>query len=148
MDSFYLTLSSDSSKIFFNNNTIAHFSTQLAQPITLSSGDWEVALCEVFIPSCRLCDDGESKTPIFLYTDIIRPQFVGDTMTRLLRVLPPNIASDHQIFSSLYYIPIEKVHFASITISFCSKTGKRYPFPASEHPSIVVLHFRRVYKIL
>ncbi|GBN67376.1 hypothetical protein AVEN_149569-1 [Araneus ventricosus] len=47
--SFYLTLVSDSSKLFFPENKISHFITQLPTPITIE-GEWEVGLVDLIYP--------------------------------------------------------------------------------------------------
>lgn len=46
---FYVTLPSNSSYQYFPQNTLASFTTQLAEPIILT-GSWEVALCEIQYP--------------------------------------------------------------------------------------------------
>lgn len=141
MASFYLTLSSDSSQSYFPDNSIAHFSTKLARPISLSSL-FEVAVCEVFLPPFETWKIRTAISPIYLYTDICQPVLMCDTTARLLRVLPPDIITGHHIFPTLYYIPVERNNFESITLSFHTRTGYRYPFAAGEYPSTVVLHFR------
>ena len=50
MNQFYITLPSDSSAIFFPDNTVAHFTTKLAQRIHLN-GEYEVALTEFIYPN-------------------------------------------------------------------------------------------------
>ena len=49
MSQFYITLPSDSSMNVFPNNTVAHYTTKLAQRIHLD-GDYEVALTECIYP--------------------------------------------------------------------------------------------------
>lgn len=51
MNSFYLTLLSDSSMKLFPRNTQSSFSTKLMKPITLKKEDWEVALVEAILPT-------------------------------------------------------------------------------------------------
>lgn len=53
MDDFYLVLPSNSSMIYFPNNTTTRFTTQLSREIRLS-GDWSVGLLEIHIPSTIL----------------------------------------------------------------------------------------------
>lgn len=142
MDCFYVTLSSDSSKNYFTDNAISHFTTQLSRSICFSPS-YEVAVCEVFLPSIETWKLASSLSPIFLYSDISSPVLVGDTSARLLRVLSPNILSGHYLFSSPYYVPVERCNISAITLSFNTKSGQRYPFPSGEFPSIVVLHFRK-----
>lgn len=144
MASFYIVAASDSSKTFFPSNTLAHFSTQLVQPLC-DTGVWEVALCEIFTPPTGdFKSDLDASTPIYLYCDVIKPQLVSDTSARLLRVLPPPPPSGSHEVTSRYYLPIDKRGFSTLTLSFATKQGTRYPFPRGEHPSIVVLHFREV----
>lgn len=142
-ESFFLTLSSDSSKQFFGDNTIARFSTQLARPICPSLS-YEVAVCEVFLPPFETWKARTpASSPIYLYCDVVRPVLVCDTRARLLRVLVPDIISGHYSFPILYYVPVEKRCFHTITLSFHTKTGDRYPFQDGGYPSTVVLHFRK-----
>lgn len=141
MAAFYITLSSDSSKDFFQDNTIAHFTTQLARPIHLTSA-YEVAVCEVFLPPLETWKIRTASSPIYLYSDICQPVLLCDTSARLLRVLPPDLLSGHYVFPVLYYIPVEKLNFQTIVMSFHTKTGQRYPFAGGTYPSTVVLHFR------
>lgn len=138
----YLTLCSDSSKLFFGDNTVACFSTQLPQQIC-ATGDvrYEVGVAEVFLPPLQR---DSTHSPIYLYTDITKPVLVADTAARLLRIITPHGETGHHEFVSVHYIPVEKQNFSTVTVSFYTKTGERYPFPDGEHPSIVVLHFREV----
>ena len=141
-DSFYLTLSSDSSRLFFPRNTIANFTTQLIRPICTSPRPYEVALCEVFLPTLEIWRHRNTASPIFLYCDITEPVLVSDTAARLLRVLTPDLIAGHHTFSSHFYMPVERRNFQTITISFHTKDGALYPFDDSKYPSTVVLHFR------
>lgn len=140
--SFYITLSSDSSASFFPENKISHFSVQLPHSICLDDDEYEVAVCEVFTPKC---DPNADSTPCYLYTDLVKPQIMSDRSVRLLRILESPSIRNHTIFSALYYIPVEKRNISTITLTFATKFGNRYPFPAANiHPSIVILHFRKV----
>jgi len=146
MESFYVTLTSDSSKpIFGDENSVSHFTTQLAAPICTSQTPYECAVTEVFLPTLETWKFALTLSPIFLYSDISKPVHVGDSLTRLLRVLPPQVLSGHHSFTSLYYHPVDRQHINSITLSFHSNTGQRYFFSGSE-VSIVVLHFRPIFK--
>jgi len=50
MDHFYLLLPSDSSGYYFPANTIDDFRTELATPLELEHGKWEVGLIEISYP--------------------------------------------------------------------------------------------------
>lgn len=47
---FYLTVTSDSSMKEYENNRTSAFSVNLAKPLTLSGGSWEIGLAEVIYP--------------------------------------------------------------------------------------------------
>lgn len=142
MDSFYLTLSSDSSKQFFPDNAAAHFTTQLARPVCLTPF-YEVAVCEVFLPPLEgYWKLREVTTPIYLYCDLIQPVFLCDTLCRLLRVLPSDSLSGHHLFPVNHYIPVDRHAFQTVTLSFHARSGQRYSFGDSTYPTTVVLHFR------
>ncbi|KAL4229760.1 hypothetical protein ACF0H5_010151 [Mactra antiquata] len=51
MNSFYITLMSDSSTNFFPDNTQCCFRTKLIKPIHLNKQEWEIALVELIVPS-------------------------------------------------------------------------------------------------
>lgn len=136
----YLTLCSDSSKKYYSDNTVACFTTQLTEPICLGDAQYEVGVMEAFLPPLIPADARNS--PIFLYTDVIKPTMVSDTAVRLLRVFTPHNDTGYHECAVVHYLPIERRNFSSITLSFHSRTGERYPFPTGEHSSTVVLHFR------
>ena len=70
MNGFYVFLPSNSSHEYFPDNTISHFTTRLRKPLDLS-GEWEVALVEISLPTlwknidykrCRLAINTDGKT--------------------------------------------------------------------------------------
>lgn len=139
--SFYVTLCSDSSRPFFKNNTIAHFSTQLPWALCPPGRAFEVAVCEVFLPQST---DIKDPSPIFLYSDFSQCIIVADTSARLLRVLSAHPSNGHYVFPLPFYIPVERQSFNSVTISLLNKKGERYPFRSGAHPCVITLHFREV----
>lgn len=67
MDSeFYLTLPSNSSILYYPNNTTTKFSTHLPQQITLK-GVWQVALVEFHYP-CTFQNVREGANTVYIYT--------------------------------------------------------------------------------
>lgn len=136
----YVTLASDSSKTFFTDNTIAHFTTQLPHPLCPNGRNFEVGLAEIFFPP----EIDYFRTPIFVYSDVSAPVIMGDICTKLLRVCSPTTQGGHFIFPHIYYSPVEKRNFNTITISSRTRTGERYPFSDSDFPAIAVLHFRPI----
>ena len=51
MNSHYVTVPSKVSSIFFPENKSGEFTNNLATPLDLSQGNWEVALSEIILPS-------------------------------------------------------------------------------------------------
>jgi hypothetical protein len=50
MDSFYVTLPSDSSGLYYPTNTIANYTTKLASPLELEPNKWDVGLVHISFP--------------------------------------------------------------------------------------------------
>ena len=148
---FYVTLFSSSSLKIYTKNTIAAFTVKLSQPIDLGSNDnWEVGVCEISCPPPRT---GTLKDPtvvgetnVFLYCNLISPQFVSDQTARVLRTfIFPSTSSQHN-FTEVFYVPVEQRNFQDIRIEFLKLDGTRVPFKDSTAPSKVVLHFRKNYQ--
>lgn len=85
---------------------------------------------------------------IFVYTDIIQPQVVGDVITSLLRIIPLDPtkfiygAYKMHVFSPAHYVPVLRREFDTLEIDIRSTTGARIPFQFGS--SCVKLHFQRV----
>lgn len=85
---------------------------------------------------------------IFVYTDIIQPQIVGDVMTSLLRVVPmdPTLyiygAYKMNTFSPAHYLTVMKREFDIIEIDIRTSIGEKVPFEFGT--ACVKLHFKRV----
>ena len=46
--------------------------------------------------------------PVFVYTDIVEPQLIGDSYVKCLRVIQFPSVTGHHIFTNIYYVPVEK----------------------------------------
>jgi len=83
---------------------------------------------------------------LYLYTDIIKPNLVGDCVAPLLRIIKVDKQStDTNIsvsFSNPYYLPIMKREFDTIEINIRDDEGKLIPFVSGKLN--VRLHFKRV----
>ena len=109
---------------------------------------WEVGVCEF---RCHPINAGTfaglavvSAQVAFLYCDLISPQFVGSQYVRCLRTFVHPTTYCNNIFENVYYVPVEKRRFQDIRIEILRQTGERPNFKASDVPTKVVLHFRRV----
>lgn len=85
---------------------------------------------------------------LFVYSDIISPQIVGDVMSSLLRIIPLDptkyIYGSYKmhIFSPAHYIPVMRREFDTIEIDIRTNTGEKIPFQFGI--SCVKLHFKRL----
>jgi hypothetical protein len=146
---FYVTVFSNASQKLYTDNTLATFTTHLAQPIDLDPNDrWEVGICKVTCPppivgtlrSNVLVGD----TNVLIYCNLIAPQFVGGNLVRCLRTFISPTHHCQQVFETVYYVPVEKRRFQDIRIELLNLEGKRVNFRDRKTPVKVVLHFRRV----
>lgn len=85
---------------------------------------------------------------IYVYCDLIEPQFIGDTTAPLLNIVNVNIDTykygsyNSVSFTSPHYVPVMKSTFETVEIDLRDHTGKKLPFMFGT--SYVKLHFRRV----
>ena len=109
---------------------------------------WEVGLCEF---TCHPRNVGRiagldvvCAKIAFLYCDLISPQFVGSQYVRCFStfVLPTTYCND--VYENVYYVPVEKRRFQDIRIEILRQRGEPPKLKASNVPTKVVLHFRRV----
>ncbi len=98
---------------------------------------------ERIVESPFVADPQARHSLMFIYTNVVAPQIVGDVQAPLLRVV--NIkGQDGEIISSKYdrpyYLPVSQKEFQAIEIEIKAITGERVPFERGK--VIVVLHFR------
>ena len=85
-----------------------------------------------------------SANNALIYCDLILQQFVSSQYLRYLRTFIHPKTSCNNIFENVYYMPFEKRRFQDIRIEILRLTGVRVVFKASDVPTKIVLHFRRV----
>ena len=83
---------------------------------------------------------------IFVYCDIIKQNYVGDTLTQLLKFVqvPNNIdygQQVHIIYDNIQYFPLIVNEFESIEIDIKDDSGMNIPFHYAKN--LCVLHFRK-----
>lgn len=82
---------------------------------------------------------------MFVYTDIIQPQFVGDTKAPLLRII--SITDNHHgkvqtiTFQNVHYFPLAKLSFDTVEILLKDHAGRNLPFASGT--LTLTLHFKR-----
>lgn len=75
--------------------------------------------------------------------DLIEPQLVGKTIARCLHTVQYPSLDGYYVFDNVYYMPIVKTYFQTITVEVLNKLGDRVSFPDSVNSLVAVLHFRR-----
>ena len=83
---------------------------------------------------------------IFAYSDIIKPNYVGDSLTQLLKCIevPNNFSYGdqvHLIYDKIQYFPVCTNEFESIEIDLKDDSGENVPFTFAKN--VVVLHFKK-----
>ena len=80
---------------------------------------------------------------LYLYTDLIDSQPVGNACVPLLRVIPLQQKHGEMVtthFQNIYYMPLSKLMFDTIHMYIRDDTGKPVPFERGK--LVVTLHFR------
>ena len=80
---------------------------------------------------------------IYIYSNIVQPQIVGDTSAPLLKAIPVegkygDITT--KTFTNIQYVPIQMKSFEDIKILLKSDTGEPVPFERGK--VVTTLHFR------
>ena len=77
---------------------------------------------------------------VYIYTDIIRPNLVGDSYVRVLTSLHFPSATGYHRFNYPMYRPVEQPFIKSKAIRLVTKSGENVVFEDSDIPCLVVLH--------
>ena len=81
---------------------------------------------------------------LYVYLDITRPTYVGDTRAPLLQVVPADSKCEgmcHKEYVKPVYIPLCKNNFRTIDVDIRDGTGEHVPFSTGR--TTLLLHFRR-----
>lgn len=113
---------------------------------------WTELLAGSTGPAQRVRRDVETSEPpidpalrIFLYCDVIQSSLCSDFKGRCLRILTAGPRdSGSQILFPVYYFPCEKNIITGVHVELKTKAGDYVHFQDSPHPTIIVLHFRRL----
>ena len=81
---------------------------------------------------------------LYIYTDVVEPRVVGDSLVPLLRIIP--VSGRHgdivsKTFDKIHYVPVLYKEFGTIEIDIRDDTGNRVPFEVGK--VTVTLHFQR-----
>jgi len=84
---------------------------------------------------------------IYVYSDIVEPQHVGDTIAPLLGIVPLKTTKcgsrQFFTFTSPIYLPLCKQQFSTVQIRLRTARGKPVPFPEGSTNVVCELHLRR-----
>jgi hypothetical protein len=81
--------------------------------------------------------------PVFIYTDIIKPNFVGDSYVRLLTPLRfPSSTGHHRFYYPLYH-SVEQTYIKSMRIGLVTKSDGDVAFDDGQIPCLVILHSKK-----
>ena len=83
-------------------------------------------------------------TAIYVYSNIVQPQIVGNTNVHLLRTIPVSGKSGDVItktFTNIQYVPMQTKSFEDIEILLSSDTDD--PMPFERRKVIATLYFRK-----
>ena len=80
---------------------------------------------------------------VYFHTNIIKPNFVGDSYLWLLTSLHLPSAKVYHRFDYPLYKPVEQSCIESISISLVMKTDENVLFEESDIPCLVILHFKK-----
>jgi hypothetical protein len=81
--------------------------------------------------------------PVYVYTDIIKPNLDGDSYVGLMTPLHfPSSTGYHKLHYPLYK-PVEQSFIESIAIRLFTKTGEYVFFEDSDIPCHIILHFEK-----
>jgi hypothetical protein len=83
---------------------------------------------------------------VYVYSDIVQPQIVGDSFAPLLRIMNFAGKKDEVVNVTFrpYYKPVAKLDFDTIEILLCNEFGEEIEFV--EGDCVVTLHFKRKWK--
>ena len=84
---------------------------------------------------------------MYVYSDVIERQPVGDSDAPLLGIVPVGDAApgsrQHYPFNPLIYLPVSQAYIRNIHITLATENGDPVPFAAVSDNVVVCLRFRR-----
>jgi len=105
---FYMTLPSNSSVDYYPDNTVAHYTTKLANKVELE-GDWEVGLAEISFPS-----EVENVVRDQCYFDL----YIRDAFFRNILLPPGNHRRMRTLLDTMYREQIEQTNLPAPMVEF------------------------------
>jgi len=131
--------------IMVNENLVPYFFARLYNGIDdLAETIMNPAICHSSTVNLSTKDkfNFSQPEPVYIYTDFIKPNLVGDSYVGLL--IPLHFPSDtgyHRFDYSLYK-PVEQFFMESISIRLVMNTAENVLVEESDIPCLVVLNFK------
>ena len=133
--SFYMTVNSDMSIVYFPNNKPYQFKTHLQSSINLN-GNWKVSLVDI-----SMSDSSKKSYNLYIHSDICGESILDGDKENILRMVKAYRSGrwtqeciNHQ------YISINKSEIRDIEFSIRNKKGELASF--LQNPVTITLHFR------
>uniref|UniRef100_A0A158P4C7 Uncharacterized protein n=1 Tax=Tetranychus urticae TaxID=32264 RepID=A0A158P4C7_TETUR len=97
------------------------------------------------VTASRPADLNARSSLMFVYSDIVAPHFVGDTFTRVLRILPLKRGQRHEIvherFVKPFYYPVRTNQIEDVNFILTDETGNPIKFASGR--VAIGLHLKR-----
>jgi hypothetical protein len=87
--------------------------------------------------------DFATPEPVYVYSDIFKPNLVGDSYVRVLTTLHFPSSTGYHTFNYPLYRKMEQSFIESIAVRLVTKTGEDVVFDDSDIPCLVILHFKK-----
>ncbi len=80
-----------------------------------------------------------------IYSDIIKPQMMGNIMARCMLMHPVKYVDKYQIYEAphIQYYPIERQHITEINMLLTNERGEPINFENSTFCTMILLHFEK-----
>ena len=103
---------------YIDNNIVSHFPARIYRLEDLAETIMNPANCHTSRITVSLKDNPDFTTPelVYVYTDIIKPNLVGDSYVKLLTTLHFPSSTGYHRFDFPLYRPVEQSFIESITI--------------------------------
>ena len=122
------------------DNVVSHFSNRVYNGLDdLAETIMNPANCHFTRVNVPVKDnyDFASREPVYVYTNIVKPNLVGESFVKILTTLHFPSSTRYHRFDYPLYMPIEQSSIQSITIRLFTKNGEDVLFDDSDIPSVV-----------
>jgi len=128
-----------------DNHIVSHFPGRICNGLEdLAETIMNPANCHTSGITVSLKDNPDFTTPepVYVYTDFIKPNLVGNFYVKLLTTLHFPSSKGYHRFDFPLHRPVEQSFIESITIRLVTKNVEDVLFEDSDIPCVVALHFK------